>query len=111
MAQRKADVIQAIQQAMFAECIDFERERLAAVGIRNRLRLKVNDEPESGERGDVMENPVDRVTYGDLRMIRAEFEDLMRLSVEAGTIKHPIAYETYVDETFAHRASVAQIAI
>jgi NitT/TauT family transport system substrate-binding protein len=26
----------------------------------------------------VMENPTDRVTYGDLRMIRAEFDELMR---------------------------------
>ncbi len=59
----------------------------------------------------VMENPTDRVTYGDLRMIRAEFDELMQLSVEAGTIKHPIAYETYVDETFARRASAAQIAL
>lgn len=59
----------------------------------------------------VMENPTDRVTYGDLRMIRAEFEDLMQLSVDAGTIKHPIAYETYVDETFARRASAAQITL
>ena len=33
----------------------------------------------------VMENPTDRVTYGDLRMIRAEFEELMQLSIEAGT--------------------------
>ena len=33
----------------------------------------------------VMENPADRVTYGDLRMIRAEFEELMQLSIEAGT--------------------------
>ena len=48
-----------------------------------------------------MENPTDRVTYGDLRMIRAEFEELMQLSIEAGTIKHPIAYEKYVDESFA----------
>jgi NitT/TauT family transport system substrate-binding protein len=48
----------------------------------------------------VMENPADRVTYGDLRMIRAEFDDLMKLSIEAGTIKHPIAYESYVDESF-----------
>ena len=46
----------------------------------------------------VMENPTDRVTYGDLRMIRAEFEELMQLSIEAGTIKHPIPYEKYVDE-------------
>ncbi len=59
----------------------------------------------------VMENPTDRVTYGDLRMIRAEFDDLMQLSVDAGTIKHPIAYETYVDETFARRASPSPIAL
>ena len=59
----------------------------------------------------VMENPTDRVTYGDLRMIRAEFEELMQLSVEAGTIKHPIPYETYVDETFARRANAARIAL
>ena len=53
----------------------------------------------------VMENPTDRVTYGDLRMIRSEFEDLMQLSVEAGTLKRPIAYERYVDESFASHAS------
>jgi len=57
----------------------------------------------------VMENPTDRVTYGDLRMIRAEFEDLMQLSMAAGTIKHPIAYETYVDESFANKANAAAI--
>jgi NitT/TauT family transport system substrate-binding protein len=44
-------------------------------------------------------------------MIRAEFDDLMQLSLEAGTIKHPIPYETYVNETFARRASAAQIAL
>jgi NitT/TauT family transport system substrate-binding protein len=59
----------------------------------------------------VMENPVDRVTYGDLRMIRAEFEDLMRLSMAAGTIKHPIPYENYVNETFAKNARAAAISL
>jgi NitT/TauT family transport system substrate-binding protein len=59
----------------------------------------------------VMENPTDRVTYGDLRMIRDEFDELMRLSIEAGTIKHEIAYEKYVDERFARQASAAAIAI
>ena len=59
----------------------------------------------------VMDNPTDRVTYGDLRMIRAEFEDLMQLSLDAGTIKHPIAYETYVDERFARIAKPAAIAL
>jgi NitT/TauT family transport system substrate-binding protein len=57
----------------------------------------------------VMENPTDRVTYGDLRMIREEFEDLMQLSIEAGTIKHPIAYETYMDERFARATKAATI--
>jgi len=57
----------------------------------------------------VMENPTDRVTYGDLRMIREEFEELMQLSIEAGTIKHPIAYETYMDESFAKLAQPAPI--
>jgi len=49
----------------------------------------------------VMENPTDRVTYGDLRMIRAEFDELMQLSVEAGTLKAPVPYEKYVDDSFA----------
>ncbi|MFL6547893.1 MAG: ABC transporter substrate-binding protein [Povalibacter sp.] len=57
----------------------------------------------------VMENPTDRVTYGDLRMIRSEFEELMRLSMEAGTLKHPVAYEKYVDERFAKNAQAGQI--
>jgi NitT/TauT family transport system substrate-binding protein len=59
----------------------------------------------------VMENPTDRVTYGDLRMIRAEFEELMQLSLAAGTIKHPIPYETYVEETFAKNAHAAPISL
>ncbi len=57
----------------------------------------------------VMENPVDRVTYGDLRMIRTEFEELMQLSMDAGTIKSPVAYEKYMDESFAKAAKAAPI--
>jgi NitT/TauT family transport system substrate-binding protein len=57
----------------------------------------------------VMQNPTDRVTYGDLRMIRTEFEELMQLSIAAGTIKHPIPYEKYVDERFARAARPAPI--
>jgi NitT/TauT family transport system substrate-binding protein len=59
----------------------------------------------------VMENPTDRVTYGDLRMIRAEFEELMQLSMEAGTLKAPVPYEKYVDESFAKAAKPALIAL
>jgi len=47
-----------------------------------------------------MQNPSDRVTYGDLRMLRAEFDELMQLSVQAGTLKRPVRYEQYVDESF-----------
>jgi NitT/TauT family transport system substrate-binding protein len=57
----------------------------------------------------VMENPTDRVTYGDLTMIRAEFEELMQLSIEAGTLKRPVPYEKYVDESFAKTAKPAAI--
>jgi NitT/TauT family transport system substrate-binding protein len=59
----------------------------------------------------VMENPTDRVTYGDLRMIRSEFEEIMQLSIQAGTIKHPIPYEKYVDEQFARAARPAVITL
>lgn len=57
----------------------------------------------------VMENPNDRVTYGDLRMIREEFDELMQLSIEAGTLKQPVAYEKYVDDSFAKAAQAAEI--
>jgi NitT/TauT family transport system substrate-binding protein len=59
----------------------------------------------------VMENPTDRVTYGDLRMIRAEFEELMQLSIEAGTLKQPVAYEKYLDESFVKAARPTAIAL
>jgi NitT/TauT family transport system substrate-binding protein len=59
----------------------------------------------------VMENPTDRVTYGDLRMIKEEFEELMQLSMAAGTLKQPVPYKQYVDDSFAKVASPAPIAL
>jgi NitT/TauT family transport system substrate-binding protein len=59
----------------------------------------------------VMDNPTDRVTYGDLRMIRDEFDDMMQLSLQADTLKSPIAFERYVDERFVKAAVPARIAI
>ncbi len=59
----------------------------------------------------VMQNPADRVTYGDLRMIRAEFDELMKLSLEAGTLKRPVAYESYVDESFVRAIKPAAITL
>lgn len=57
----------------------------------------------------VMDNPADRVTYGDLRMIREEFDELMQLSIEAGTLKAPVPYEQYVTERFAKAAKARQV--
>ena len=59
----------------------------------------------------VMENPSDRVTYGDLRLIRAEFEELLQLSMEAGTIRRRARYENYVDESFVKSIKPAAIAL
>jgi hypothetical protein len=56
-----------------------------------------------------MTNPSDRVTYGDLRMVPAEFDELMQLSVDAGTLKHPVSYATYVDDSFAKAGQPAPI--
>jgi hypothetical protein len=56
-------------------------------------------------------NPPDRVAYGDLRIIRAEFEELVQLSIEAGTISHPIPYEKYVDESFIQNVQPVQITL
>jgi NitT/TauT family transport system substrate-binding protein len=59
----------------------------------------------------VMSNPHDRVTYGDLRMIKEEFDDLMQLSIDAQTLKTPVTYEQYVDESFAKAAVATNIVI
>jgi NitT/TauT family transport system substrate-binding protein len=59
----------------------------------------------------VMENPTDRVTYGDLRMIKEEFDEMMQLSLQAGTLTRPIAFERYIDDRFVKAAQPARIAL
>ena len=59
----------------------------------------------------VMDNPTDRVTYADLRMIKEEFEDLMQLSLQAGTLKSPIAFERYIDDRFVKAVAPPLIAL
>jgi NitT/TauT family transport system substrate-binding protein len=44
-------------------------------------------------------------------MLRAEFDDLMKLSLEAGTLKRPVAYERYVDESFVKNLKPIRIAL
>ena len=43
--------------------------------------------------------------------IPREFEDLMQQAVAAGALKHPVPYAKYVDESFAHAARPASIAL
>jgi NitT/TauT family transport system substrate-binding protein len=57
----------------------------------------------------VMDNPFDRVTYGDLRMIRSEFDELMQLSLDAGTIKQPVQYEAYVNDRFVRNTKAVDM--
>ncbi len=59
----------------------------------------------------VMENPEDRVTYGDMRMIKDEFNELMELSIAAGTLTKPVAFESYVDETFVRNSKPVAITV
>jgi NitT/TauT family transport system substrate-binding protein len=59
----------------------------------------------------VMENPTDRVTYGDLKLVKSEFDELMELSLAAGTMKRHVPYEKYVDDSFVKAAKPTRIAL
>jgi len=59
----------------------------------------------------VLENPRNRVTYGNLALIRWELEDLMRLGLEAGIIDHPIPYDVYADDSFIRRYTPTEIRV
>ena len=60
----------------------------------------------------VMDNPTDRVTYGDLRLVKSELDELMNLAYEGGILKRRVAYEKYVDDSFvrAYRPTAIRIA-
>lgn len=59
----------------------------------------------------VMERPSDRVTYGDLRLIRSEFDEMMRLALEAKVIPHEIPYDRYIDESFMRSYRPVEISL
>lgn len=60
----------------------------------------------------VMDNPKDRITYGDLRLVKAEFDELMQLAYEGKILRRPVPYEKYVDDSFvrAYRPTDIKIA-
>src|SRR5688572_11963565 len=61
VAQRQADLVQAVQQAVLAEGVDLEAHHLAAVYRGHRLLLEVDHHPKSGKRGAIVEKRIDFV--------------------------------------------------
>src|SRR5262245_24156896 len=59
VAQRQADLVEAVQQAVLAERVDVEAKRLRAIGGRNRLLFQIDDQFETGKRRGVVEELVD----------------------------------------------------
>ena len=60
----------------------------------------------------VMDNPKDRVTYGDLRLVRSELDEIMNLAYDGKVLKHQVPYDKYVDESFmrAYRPTEIKLA-
>jgi len=82
------------------------RDRAVEIAARPRF---FNQDPEILR--FVMDNPEDRVTYGDLRMVPREFDELMEMAVAAGALSRPVEFAKYVDESFALAARPASIAL
>jgi len=59
----------------------------------------------------VLQNPRNRVTYGNLALIRWELDELMQLGLDARIIDHPIPYETYADDSFVRRYTPTEIKV
>jgi NitT/TauT family transport system substrate-binding protein len=99
------ELVNTIQSAgSWLDAAPANREKAVQIAAR---RTYFNQDPKVLR--FVMNNPADRVTYGDLRMIRAEFDELMQLSLEARTLRRPVAYERYVDERFVRNVAPVRI--
>jgi NitT/TauT family transport system substrate-binding protein len=53
----------------------------------------------------VLSKPPDRVTYGNLRLAKREFDEIERLAVEAGVLPKPIPFEEYADPRFSENTT------
>ena len=49
----------------------------------------------------VLSKPPDRVTYSRLQPLRADFEEIEKLGIEAGILQGTAHFEDYVDDSFA----------
>src|SRR5688572_7380964 len=61
VAQREADLVETVQEAMLAELVDVEAERLCAVRGGHGLPVEIDPQLKTGERGGVVEELVDLV--------------------------------------------------
>src|SRR5262252_2638084 len=61
VCKREPDLVQAIEQAVFAEWLDLEAERRGAIRRGHRLLLEIDGEPEARERRGFVEEAVDLV--------------------------------------------------
>jgi NitT/TauT family transport system substrate-binding protein len=52
----------------------------------------------------VLSRPIDRVRYDHLEPLKEDFDEIMHLGVDSGVLARPIAFEEYVDPSFARRA-------
>src|SRR2546425_12972540 len=59
VAQREADLVEAVQQAVLAERIDREAHDQRTVGAGNALLLEVDEQPKAGECGGFVEQAID----------------------------------------------------
>lgn len=57
----------------------------------------------------VMDNPKDRVTYGDLRLVKSELDEIMLLAYEGKVLRNKVPYEKYVDDSFMRAYRPTQI--
>jgi NitT/TauT family transport system substrate-binding protein len=101
------DLVNSIQAAgNWLDADPVHRQRAAQIAAG---RTFFNQDP--GMLRFVLDHPADRVTYGDLRMVPAEFDDLLRLSLQAGTVKQPLAFERYVDASFVRAVQNVPVTI
>jgi NitT/TauT family transport system substrate-binding protein len=56
----------------------------------------------------VLSKPPDRVKYSNLRLARAEFDNIVNMAVDAGILKRRLKFEEYADPRFSEKTLGAQ---
>jgi NitT/TauT family transport system substrate-binding protein len=59
----------------------------------------------------VMDNPKDRVTYGNLRLVKSELDEIMGLALDGKVLTRAVPYEKYVDDSFMRSYRPTEIRI